>query len=158
MKSESYILTNEAVKVNACLHIKSIPADGKIKVTISNAGDRSTRQNSLLWLWNTEVASSGKGSYDEKEAVHRAAKQRWVIPILIRDDETFAELYKIWAQLYKGDVDRINWFVDNQVSTATLSTHQMGELLTQYQRFYVGHGVELTNPEDQKLLMYGELR
>lgn len=154
MKSENFILVSEAVKINACLRIKDIIADGKTKITISNAGGRSIKQNSLLWLWNTEVAKSGKGSYDEKEAVHRSVKQRWVIPILIRDDGLFADLYRIWAQLYKGNMDRMNWFVDNQVSSATLTTHQMAEVLTEYQRFYAGHGVELTNPDDLKLLYY----
>ena len=147
MKAETYILVNEMVKINACTHIKSLIADGKLQVTISNTGDRSVKQNSLLWLWNTEVANSGKGSYDTKEAVHRSVKQRWVIPILIRDDEDFAELYKIWKKLYGSDVDRMNWFCDNQVSTATLSTHQMAEVLTDMQRYYTGHGIQLTYPD-----------
>ena len=152
MKSESYILINDNVRNNAIMRIKDLECKGKFKITISNAGDRSARQNSLLWLWHTFVANSGIGSYDEKEAVHRSVKSRWIIPILIRDDEFFAELYRTWKFIHGSDVDRMNWFVDNQVSSATLSTHQMAEVLTQYQRFYLTHGVPLPDPEDKKLL------
>ena len=154
MKAENYILINEAVKVNACLRIKDITADGKIRVTIHNAGNRSVKQNALLWLWHTFVAKSGKGSYDTKESMHRAVKLRWVIPVLIRDDPLFADLYSVWKQLYGSDVDRVNWFADNQVSTSTLSTHQMAEVLTDYQRFYLEHEIPLPDPDDLKLLYY----
>ena len=154
MKSEDYILVNEAVKVNACLRIKDIVADGKIKVTISNAGDRSIKQNSLLWLWHTEVAKSGKGSYDTKKAVHRSVKRRWVLPILLRDNIRVAELYAAWKGLHGSDVERMNWFIDEEVSTTRLTTHQMAEVLTDYQRFYAEHDVHLSNPDDLKLLYY----
>lgn len=133
---------------------RNLELDGRTTLVLSNTGDRSHKQNSLLWMWHTEVANSGKGSYDTKESVHRSVKQRWVIPILIRDDPVFAELYSIWMQLYKGNVDRTNWFVDNQVSSATLTSHQMAEVLTDYQRFYSGHGIILTDPDDLKLLHY----
>jgi len=154
VKAENFILVNEAVKLNACLRIKNIVADGKIMVTIHNAGDRSVKQNSYLWVCHTFVANSGKGSHDTKEAVHRYVKKRWVIPILVRDDPIFAELYKIWKQLYGSDIDRINWFVDNQVSTSVISTHQMAEVLTDYTRYYAEHEMPLPDPDDLKLLYY----
>jgi len=154
MKAENFMLVNESIKVNACLRIKDIVADGKTMVTIHNSGNRSVKQNSLLWLWHTFVANSGKGSYDTKEAVHRSVKKRWVIPILIRDDPNFADLYRIWKQLYGGNMDRMNWFVDNMVSTATLDTNQMAEVLTDYQRYYLEHEMPLPDPDDLKLLYY----
>ena len=154
MKAENYILANDNVRNNAIMRIKEIVCDGKVRITIHNAGDRSIKQNALLWLWNTEVANSGKGSYDTKEAVHRSIKLRWVIPVLIRDDPQFAELYAAWKGLHGGDVDRMNWFADNQVSTTILSTHQMAEVLTDYQRQYAEHGIHLSDPEDLKNLYY----
>jgi len=154
MRSETYHLINDNIRNNVIMRIRELPVDGKLKLVISNAGDRSVRQNALYWLWNTFVANSGMGSYDTKEAVHRAAKKRWAIPILRRDDENFASLYSIWRQLYGSDIDRMNWFCDNQVSTAIFTTHQMAEYLTDYQRFYLGHGVSLPIPEDRKLLEF----
>ena len=154
MKAEDFILINEAIKVNACLRIKDIVADGKIMVTIHNAGDRSVKQNSLLWLWHTFVANSGKGSYDTKKAVHRSVKKRWVIPILLRDDPAFSEVYRAWRTLHEFDVDRMNYFVDEFVSTTKLTTHQMAEVLTDYQRYYLEHEMPLPDPDDLKLLYY----
>lgn len=152
MKAESYILANDNIRNNAIMRIKELVCDGKLKLTISNAGDRSVRQNALLWLWHTFVANSGMGSYDTKLAVHLAAKKRWAIPIFRRDDENFAGLYSIWKQLYGSDIERMDWFADIQVSTTAFTTHQMAEYLTDYQRFYLEHGVMLPDPEDKKLL------
>lgn len=154
MKAEKFILHTEFIRSNAIARISHVQCDGKTMVSISNAGSRTVKQNALLWMWHTEVSCSGKGSYDTKESVHRSVKLRWVIPILIRDDPVFSELYGMWKQSYGSDVDRMNWFADNQVSTATLSTHQLAEVLTDYQRYYTDHGVNLTNPEDLKLLYY----
>jgi len=154
MKAENFILINEAVKLNAALRIKDIVADGKIMVTIHNAGDRSVKQNALLWLWNTFISKSGAGSYDTKEAVHRSIKKRWVIPILLRDDPEFSELYAAWKNLHGCDVDKMNWFIDEVVSTTKLTTHQMAEMLTDYQRFYLEHEMPLPDPDDLKLLYY----
>lgn len=154
MKAENFILLNEFIRDNVIAQINKIELNGKIMVTIHNAGDRSVKQNSLLWLWHTAVANSGKGSYDTKEAVHRASKLRWIIPILIRDDPRFAELYAAYRGLYGSDVDRMNWFVDEEVSTTKLTTHQMAEFLTDYQRQYAEHGIYLPDPDDLKLLYY----
>ena len=154
MKAEPYHLINEHVLNMAIMRLREIPLDGKTKLVISNAGDRSVRQNALYWLWNTFVANSGMGSYDTKETVHLAAKMRWAIPILIRDDENFASLYSVWKQLYGSDTERMEWFADMQVSTAIFTTHQMAEYLTDYQRFYLDHGVSLPIPEDRKLLEF----
>lgn len=154
MKAEPYHLINEHVLNMAIMRLREIPLDGKTKLVISNAGDRSVRQNALYWLWNTFVANSGMGSYDTKKTVHRAAKKRWAIPILIRDNENFAALYAAWKGLYGSDVDRMNWFLDEEVSTTRLTTHQMAEYLTDYQRFYLGHEISLPLPEDRKLLEF----
>ena len=156
MKQESYRLINEAVKGNACLRIKDILADGKTEVVIRNSGNKSAEQRGLDWKWSTEIASSGIGGKfeDKKDNVHRVCKYKWAIPIFIRDDSFFAELYSIYVQRYKGDADRMKWFVDNQVSTEDFTCTQMAEYLTEKQRHYSGVGVALTNPDDLKLLMY----
>lgn len=158
MKAEPYHLINEHVRNVAIMRIKDLVCDGKLKLVISNAGDRSVRQNALYWLWNTFVADSGMGSYDTKEAVHLAAKKRWGIPILRRDDENFAALYSVWKKLYGNNEERMDWFADKQVSTAIFTTHQMAEYLTDYQRFYLDNGVSLPLPEDKKLLEFQNQR
>ena len=91
---------------------------------------------------------------DTKDNVHRVCKYKWAIPILVRDDRFFADLYQIYIQLYKGDSERMKWFVDNQVHTEDFTTSQMAEYLTEKQHHYLGLGFPLTDPNDLKLLQY----
>jgi len=156
MKAESYILINEAVKVNACLRIKDITADGKTQVTICNAGDKSARQRGLDWMWSTDIANSGMGGKfeDTKDNVHRVCKFKWAIPIFIRDDSFFAELYKEYINLHKLDPERMKWFVDVLVHTEEFNVSQMAEYLTDKQRHYLDLGFPLRDPDDLKLLYY----
>ena len=155
MKSESYILANPNVLNNAIMRLKDLELNGKIKLTISSAGDKSSRQRGLEWRWYTDVANSGLGGKheDSKKGVHLAAKYRWAIPIFNRDDPLFNDLYAIWIQLYGKDPERMEWFIDNQVHTEKFSVSQMAEFLTDFERYYAGKGVSLTNPDEQGLLV-----
>ena len=149
MKAETYILVNEMVKINACTHIKSLIADGKLQVTISNTGTKSAAQRGLDWMWNTDISSSGMGGEfeDTKENVHRVCKYRFAIPIFIRDDSFFADLYGMYINLYKGDADRMKWFVDRRVHTEEFNVSQMAEYLIDKQRFYLNLGFPLRDPD-----------
>jgi len=62
VRSETFHLINDNIRNNAIMRIRELTADGKLKLVISNAGDRSVRQNALYWLWNTFVPNSGMGS------------------------------------------------------------------------------------------------
>lgn len=156
MRSESFILINDNIRNKAIQRVLEIICDGKTKLTISDAGSTSTRQNALEWLWNTEIANSGIGGEyeDTKEGVHLISKYRWVIPVLIRDDDFFADLYSAYISKYGTDPQRMKWFVDTQVHTMQLSKSQMAEVLTGKQRYYLDKGVSLTNPDDLKILQY----
>lgn len=155
MKAEQYILINENVRQNLMAHIRSLPADGKLKVTISDASSKSARQRGLEWTWYTDVANSGVGGVheDTKEGVHLVSKYRWALPIFIRDDEFFAELWTAWKANHEGDEDAMRWFVDTQVHTEKMTTSQTAEYLTEFQRHY-GQIVNLTDPQDRGLLEY----
>lgn len=156
MKAKDFILHTDFIRENAIAFIKKLECDGKLKIRICNAGDKSSRQRGLQWLWNTDVANSGKGGEheDTKEGVHLVSKYRWAIPILIRDDPFFADIHAVWVQLYGKDKERMEWFTDTQVHTEKFNSTQMAEFLTEYQKHYVMRGVELSDPEDQKLLYY----
>ncbi len=156
MKAEPYYLINEHVRNVAIMRIKELPCDGKLKVTIANSGEKSAKQRGLDWMWSTDIAESGMGGEfeDTKENVHRVCKYRWAIPIFIRDDPFFAELYATYIQLYKSDPDRMKWFVDFMVHTEEFNTSQMAEYLTEKQRFYLGNNFPLRDPQDLKLLYY----
>jgi len=154
MKAESYILVSDTVRNNAIRRMQEIPCDGKMQVTFSSAGSKSARQRGLQWRWNDDVAKSGMGGEheDTKEGVHLVSKYRWAIPIFIRDDPFFADLFIEWRKLYGGDKERMMWFVDNQVHTENFNIAQMAEFLTSFQEYYISNGVSLTSPEDRGLL------
>jgi len=156
MKPESYHLINDNILNNAIMRFKELPTDGTLKIVISNAGDKSARQRGLDWMWSTDIANSGMGGKfeDTKDNVHRVCKFKWAIPIFIRDDPFFAELYQIYIQLYKGDPDRMKWFIDRRVHTEEFNASQMAEYLTEKQRHYLDLGFPLRDPDDQKLLYY----
>lgn len=154
MKKEEYILNSQSVLNLAMTRCKSLELDGRTKLTLSDAGNKSARQRALQWLWNTEVSKSGIGGKheDTKEGVHLVSKYRWAVPIFNRDDVHFNDLYSIWVQLYGKDPDRMEWFIDNQVHTENFSVSQMAEFLTDFQRHYASNGVNLTDPNEMGVL------
>jgi len=156
MKSESYILINSNVLNNAIMRLKELELNGKIQLTISNAGNKSARQRGLQYLWYKDVVNSGIGGKHEEtvESLHTACKYWFARPILIRDDANFAELDSIYTQLYNTDAIRMAWFAESQIHTEKLTVSQMAEYLTDFQRYYADKGVNLTNPDERGLLDY----
>ena len=86
------------------------------------------------------------GSYDTKEDVHRAAKWRWAVPILLRDDEIFAHVWPALKEKYQENPEIMKWVVDEMVSTEG-DGFAIGEYLTDFRLYYEGEGVALTQPE-----------
>lgn len=156
MKAEQYNLVSDAIKASVVNRLMELPSDGKVKVVISDAGDKSARQRGLQWKWYTEVASAGIGGKHEssKDGVHLVSKWKWALPIFVRDDAFFAEIYSSWAQKYSGNEERMLWFVDTQVHTEKMSSAQMAEFLAEFERHYRPH-VNLTNPDDLGLNLGG---
>jgi hypothetical protein len=154
LKAKSFYLTRPDVVKNCINEILSIIPDGKLKVTISNAGTKSDKQRGLQWQWNEDVAKSGiGGKYEDTDiGVHRRSKYFWAIPIFCRDDDFFNDLCTEFKRRHEGDPERIMWFVDQYVSTEKFSVSQMAEYLTQFQKHYLSKGVNLTDPDYRGLL------
>ena len=149
MKVEKYTLISDKVKADVINRLVAIPCDGKIQVVISDATSKSAKQRGLQWRWYTEVAAAGVGGKHEstKAGVHSFSKWHFGRPILLRDDEFFAELYKAWVKVHGDDPDAMKWFVDNHIHTESFNTSQMAEFLTDFQHHYMTM-VNLTNPDD----------
>lgn len=158
MKSKVFFITSlESIqKVSEYLH--SIIPNGKIKVTFSDAGSKSSKQRGLDWMWNTEIAEHYKntgtgGAHDDtKEGVHLLCKWRFGGRILQRDDSFFSDLWDAWQLKYKDDKRAIMWFIENHISTEQFTHSQMGEYLTEKKQYYLRAGVNLTEPEFRGLL------
>ena len=155
MKQETYYLTSlEALKKVSSRLFEIIP-NGKVKVTFADAGSKTLKQNNLWFLWCTDVSRSGIGGEheDHVDGVHLVGKYLFVVPILQRDDDFFAELYAAWYKAHQYDKERIEYFVAHHVSTTVLNKSQMAEALTAFKNHYgVKHRVNLREPEFQGLL------
>ena len=157
MRAETYYLTSLKVIDNCMTRISKIMPEEKLQVTISNIGTKSARQRGLQWMGYDDVVMSGIGDRhcDTKENVHLAAKYRFAIPIFIRDDPFFSDLYAMWCNKYEYAEDkeqRILHFVDKYVSTEKFNVSQMAEFLTEFRNDCMKKGIQLRDPEFDGLL------
>ena len=156
MKSKTFNLASLNSMKAAKAYLEEIIPNGKRKVTFSDAGTKSVKQRGLQWVWYGDKAKSGKGGRlgDTKENCHLEAKYRFAVPIFLRDDSDFADLYLVYCNKYEGDQKKMLYFVDQYVSTEKFSTRQMAEFLTDFRNDCTRQGITLREPEFQGLLDY----
>lgn len=133
--------------------LDEMPLDGsKIVVFKNTPKDSTAKQRQLQWLWYTEVSQSGLGADDDKESVHIRAKMMFAHPILMRDDEVYPILYDTFKKAVQTSENYalyIKDFASQYISTERLTKAQRAEYLTEFQRYWIGKGVNLTDPDTQ---------
>lgn len=152
---KTIIIDSERSKTYLYNLIKEMPVDSTCEV-ITKKVDKSptAKQRRLQWLWYTEVAASGLGRDDSKDEAHITAKWQFCRPILLRDDEMFGVIYNHFVSVIRdGDPEtqrlKAREFSDKYISTEGLTRVQRVEYLREFERFWVGKGVELTDPGTQ---------
>ena len=152
MKVKPIYLVDDRAKEAAIVQLMQIPADGTVKVVFSNSKDKSSRQRGLQWRWYTDVVKAGVGGTDQasEARLHLVSKYMWCLPIQIRDDDHFADLWMNYYNRHTNDAAALEWFVDNHCSTEALDTSQMAEYLTKFQEYYAfpPYSVNLTDPDE----------
>ena len=147
MKSETFNLINHEVKKALISRIISLDVDGKLKVTISNIGSKSSRQQGLDWKWDGEIFSSGIGWVDDTvEKTHARGKWMFARPILLRDDALFQGIYNYFMTIHSKDEKKSLEFAMDYISTQKMSVSQVSEYMTNKQLFWTEKGVNLTDP------------
>ena len=133
--------------------LEECPLDGSITVVFKNTPkDSTSKQRALQWKWYTEISQSGLGQDDDKESVHIRAKMMFAHPILMRDDEVYPILYDTFKNAVKASENYalyIKDFASQYISTERLTKKQRAEYLTDFQRFWIGKGANLTDPSLQ---------
>ena len=146
------IINSPQNKLYALSLVGEIPVDGKTEVIIKKVDMSSTaKQRRLRWLWNTEVSQSGLGRNDTKEGVDLTAKWQFGRPILLKDDELFGIIYTHFMAIVKDREDFSECckrFTAQYISVENMTKIQVVEYLTEFQRYWLGKGVSLTNPSD----------
>lgn len=147
-------------KAEAIKQIYAITTDGSMVVKIQKVDKSVTaKQRGLWWKWMKDVSESGKGQDDTKEAIHIRAKWQFGRPVLLRDDDLFGIIYHQfmgYVQGTPGFAECCRAFSEQYISTERMTRKQRAEMMTDFQRFWTGHGVNLTDPDDfgKDLLKY----
>ncbi len=119
----------------------------KMPMTISvvYGEDRSRSQNSLMWLWATEVATQ----LGDREAADVQAEWKMEIgvPILRADDPDFRAAYDkaVRPLPYADKIKIMKHFFP---VTSLMKVRQMCRFLDQVERQCLGMGLRLTQPPD----------
>ena len=152
---KTLVIDSDQKKAYCRTMIEEMPIDGSKTVIFKNTDQSPTaKQRRLQWLWCTETAQSGLGQDDDKESVHIRAKMMFAHPILMRDDEVYPVLYDTFKNAVKTSENYalyIKEFANQYISTERLTKRQRAEYLTEFQRYWVAKGVNLTDPSLQGL-------
>ncbi|NUG49670.1 recombination protein NinB [Acinetobacter lactucae] len=131
-------------------------AEGKpLVVTIKpQSTKRSLNQNALYWDWLTEVQNK---IGQDKEDLHFEFKKKFLINILKRDDESYAEMCHAITLLKQSESEQYEAVANGvirETSTTRLNTKQFKEYLGLIQAYASKElGVFLRSPDD---LQYSE--
>ncbi len=160
MKAKSYILLNDHIVNNLILDIRSRQLDGKTKVNISAAANKSARQRGLQHIWYEDVVKSGVGGIDEEshKSVSIKAKRDFAMHIIFMNPEKYEDFLYLYNELSRSNGwDRagfISYFYDKHLHTEWFDTQEMAKFLTYFQVHYSDLGVNLSDPIDHKLLKW----
>jgi len=109
---------------------------------------RSQQQNKLMWKWIKEIGDEiGMNTHD----LHEEFKEKFLKPILERDDENFREIIFLARKAFlaglKGLAIELNIRISRFASTTMLDTKQMTEYLESIEKHAAWLGIKLTDPE-----------
>ena len=107
---------------------------------------RTLSQNALYWKWLGEIVKQSP-HWDDEDELHEEMKQRYVLPILLRDDEEYGPFIDKVQGL---GVEAWKEFVKRHISTTDLNTKQFSEMLDKVHRDASQRGMRLTDPEELK--------
>jgi hypothetical protein len=149
---KSIIIDSERQKRYAKNLIDEMPLDGSCLVITKKVDKSSTaKQRGLKWKWNEEISKAGLGGNDLPLTVHIWNKKEFGHPILMRDDNNYAILFRSFrdqVQILEDYIERMKWFVENYIKTEKFSRAQQAEYLYYVQIYWVDKGVNLCDPDD----------
>jgi hypothetical protein len=144
------IIRNEADRRRAVEIIARLPLEKPQEVDVrEHKKNRSAAQNSLLWKWLTVIAAE---LGESKEDVHERCKERFLVPILRRDDPDFAAMIgsvnAVHASGMKAEAIALKREIVRLTSTTQMSVQQFTEYLNDIELDARNMGIILPHPED----------
>ena len=146
-------LLDEARKRRACEIISTADTNKVVEIKDYKA-NRSASQNALMWQWTTIIANELGESKDD---VHQRHKEKYLIPILERDDSEFAEMMEALRELHRQGLKQQAIFLHKRIvdmsSTTKLNVTQFTEYLNDIEHHAASLGIMLPHPSDYGLAM-----
>ena len=143
-------ITDNKKRMQAINLISELPEDGTHQVEISAYSEnRSMKQHRLYWKWVTEV-----GGYmgNDKETMHLTFKEKFAVPIFMRDDEGYAEMVLAVKAVRKSglnsEADALKRKIVQLTSTTDFNVKQMTEYLNSIEHYSAEIGATITYPDD----------
>ena len=147
---KAIIIKSEKNKTYCKSLIDEAPIDGSVTVEIKKTPTDATYKQQKLWFkWCGEVSRSGLGGNDNTSDVHIEAKWRFVRTILIEENDIFGIIYDHFMKTIKGSVTESEYckkFANKWIHTNDLTRHGRIRSLTDFQRYWILKGVNLTDP------------
>ncbi|EMJ3293028.1 recombination protein NinB [Acinetobacter baumannii] len=113
--------------------------------------DRSKAQNRLYWKWLHEIH---KKTGNDEDQLHFEFKKKFLINILKRDDESYAEMCLAISQLKQSESEQFRAIADGvirETSTTRMNTSQFTNYLNLIEAFALKEfGMVLPVPDDLK--------
>lgn len=139
MDKRFFILRNDQIRRRVAEIVKHISDSPLYEVIIQpHKGKRSKDQNARYWSILKVIADElGMG----KDELHHEMKRRFLVPIMIRDDEEFSGLVKLVKESpsYKPMANK----VISLLTTTTLTVKQMTEYMNEVEQHALGLGIVL---------------
>ncbi|MDV7621666.1 recombination protein NinB [Acinetobacter baumannii] len=146
--SDINYVTNYLNKNHAEAAIEGKPLVVTIKPDERN---RSKAQNRLYWKWLHVIH---KKTGNDEEQLHFEYKKKFLINILKRDDESYAEMCLAISNLRQSESEQFRAIADGvirETSTTRMNTTQFTEYLNLIEAFALKElGIALPIPEDLK--------
>lgn len=138
----TYALRNHADRNLIIDAIQELPVDDSKRVKIVDAEKRQEAQNNLSWFWYTHIAAE---TGDTINAVHQQCKLTYGVPILLRDDEDFAEF---WQLLSAYSYEEKLQAMECVPVTSIMLVKQFAEYLDTMETDYGRNGIPLPKKDD----------
>ena len=134
MNGDFWLIKTDDQKANAAAAVSlcQVNPDKPVCVQIKPYTEkRRDAQNRLFHMWCGEISKQG-GEYTPIEVKARA-KRSWGVPILVAEDELFAQLWSVIEERYS--YEQILKMLEEVVPvTSRLSVEQMNRFLNDMQR------------------------
>lgn len=148
---QTYALKTKADVDAAVRTIQRLPV-GKLQITIEDlTTDLSDKQRRLYFMWLGEINVSQSGRKGGVEGLHQRMKERFLRPILEREDDGYRETIDALERVKTLDpsaYQNFNDVVNELTSIKGLEKQLMTEFLNDMELACAEAGILLTHPED----------